>query len=855
MNVAGSGIAQVGGRAVYTAFGPRCATDAPGGDVATPPPRPRLAARVPPPPAPTSRRSAATALALAALLAAPAAALAQVEVEPPTPAPSADVDAVPSADPAAGRPVVAVRVVGNATISDTQVLNAVNTKIGRPFDPAVVVDDYQRIYALRRFSRVEARYEVTPEGVSVVFDVDERPAVERLRIRGNDVIDDQTLRRVIERDAGQGFDPVLLALAQTSVERLYRDRNYALAQVAVVRDEATGTVTFDIVEGPKVRVRNVDFVGAEAFNERALKKQIVTKVFVPLSLLGYNGRYDERQIEEDVASLQRFYRDEGYFDARVGRRVVWSPDLTEVQVEFLVDEGPRYVIDAIRFEGNERLSDEQLALAAGIEPGAFYDAESVQRARQRIIAAYSPLGLIYDPGGLGGRNPDYLSIDDSQVFRLQPGRLELVFNIGEGKAFRVGNIEIRGNDKTQDKVILRQFDMAPGDLYDSADVQRATRRLLGTRYFQGVNVTPIGDDPESRDLLVEVAEQSTATLTFSGAVSSNGGLIGSLRYEQSNFDIADPPTGLGDFFGGDALVGGGQTLRILLEPGTIRTNASVSFFEPYFFDQNLGFGADAFYREFRRREYDDRRAGGRLRLAPRIGRDFRTGIILRGEDVRISDIDEPLSDRAPDILEFEGNTTLTSVGGEIGYERIDNPILPSLGVRLSAGWESYGVFGGPSFQKLTANASGVVPLYRDATDRPTVLEGRIDGGYIYNDAPFFERFYAGGLGSLRGFAFRGVSPRQGPDDDAVGGDFALTGSLGVGFPLSGESLRGVVFTDFGTVESDLEINTLRAAAGLGVRIALEPLGNVPIAIDFAFPYSEADEDREQIISFSLGLLQ
>ena len=809
---------------------------------------------------PTSRPiPSLAAVALAAALAAPS--LAQDAPVPDSPADvpqiaPATIPATKLALPDAGRPVVDVRVVGNKTVSDTQILNAVRTKAGQPFDPRTVVEDYQRIYALRRFSRVEARYEDAPGGgVVVVFDVEEQPPLNRIRIRGNRAVATENLRRLIERETGRNFDPIMLAFAQSSIERLYRDRNFALAQVTLVRDEKTGVVTFDIVEGPKVFVRNIDFVGAKSFTEGELKKQIGTKTYWPFAFFGHDGQYDPRQLDEDVAALQRFYRDNGYFDARVGRKVVWSPDLTEVEVDFLVDEGVRYVVDKITFKGNERLTDEQLAKAIKLAPGDFYDKSRVRRAQDEMVAAYSPFGLIYNNAPLTPPNPDYLDIREAQVFELEPGKVEVVFTISEGKPFKVGNIEVRGNDKTQDKVIRREFDVAPGQPYDSADVQRAVRRLQATRFFSRVNVTPVGDDPDARDILVEVEEQSTAVLTFGGAVSSNGGLIGTLKYEQTNFDIGRPPTSVGDFFSGDALVGGGQTFRLLLEPGTINSNATVTFFEPYFLDQNLGLGTDLYYRTYRRRRYNDRRAGGRIRLNPRVGRNVTTSLILRGEDVRIFDVDEPFSDRAADILEYQGHTTLTSVGGEIGYRRLDNPILPSLGFSTNAGWESYGVLGGPSFQKLTASFDGFVPLYRDLTARPTVLELRVDAGYIYNDAPFFERFYAGGFGSLRGFAYRGVSPRQGPADDAVGGDFSLTGSLALGFPLVGNSIRGVVFNDFGTIESDLELGVIRDSVGFGFRFSFEPLGNVPIALDLAWPLNAAGEDDRQVFSFSLGVFQ
>ncbi len=780
-------------------------------------------------------------------------------------------DAQAAAD-AAGLPIVDISIVGNRRTSDAAVLNAIRSEVGQPLDLATVSDDYQRVYALRRFRRVDARYEAVPlgnnrRGVRLVFEVEETLPVRAIRFRGNRAINDADLREIVEQQAGfvagESGDPLLLSFAVSAMERAYKQRNHALVRINAQRDEETGAVVFDIVEGPVVRVRNIDFLGADSFSERQLKGQIGTRVWWPLNFFGYNGRFDEAQLEQDVASVRRFYQQEqGYFDARVGRRVVWSADLSEVQIEFLIDEGPRYEIGTLAIEGNEKLSEAEIRRIlreAKVAPGQPYDRERLQAANRELVKAYSPFGLIYPENTPPGvqPDPDYLTIDVQPGFRLEPGVVDLTLVVDEGRAFTVGNIEVRGNDKTQDKVILRQFDLAPGQPYDSDAVSRATRRLQSSGYFNSVRVTPVRtdlNDDDERNLLIEVDERSTAILTFGGSVSSNGGVFGQIKYEQTNFDAFDFPGEFDDLFG-EAFTGGGQTLRISLEPGTTRTNASVSFFEPYFFDQPLGFGADAYYRTFRREQYRDTRGGGGVRFVPKFGRNLSIGIGLNGEDVRIYDLDEPDTDRAPEILAGRGHTTLTSVSANVGYTRVDSFINTSSGFKVDAAWETFGVLGGPSFQKITAGANAFVPLYRDMRDRPTVFELRADAGAIYNNAPFFERFYGGGFGSVRGFRFRGISPRSGPDDDAIGGDFSLTGSAAIGFPLYDETLRGVIFSDFGSVDDDPKLTTMRVSAGFGFRLTFQALGPVPIAFDFAWPLNSRDEDDEQVFSFSLGILQ
>ena len=209
--------------------------------------------------------------------------------------------------------------------------------------------------------------------------------------------------------------------------------------------------------------------------------------------------------------------------------------------------------------------------------------------------------------------------------------------------------------------------------------------------------------------------------------------------------------------------------------------------------------------------------------------------------------------RAYEIIDAEGTSVLTSVGIRLTRDSTNRGLLPSKGMTTSAGWESFGALGGDySFQKFTASHDQYFTLHEDLLDRKVILSLHADTGWIAGSAPFFERFYGGGIGSVRGFSFRGISPRSGPDDDRIGGDFIATGSAEVSFPLAGEQLRGVVFADVGTVEPNVELGTIRSSVGAGIRLTLPFLGQAPIALDFAFPLSKSSQDDTQIFSFSMG---
>ena len=231
-------------------------------------------------------------------------------------------------------------------------------------------------------------------------------------------------------------------------------------------------------------------------------------------------------------------------------------------------------------------------------------------------------------------------------------------------------------------------------------------------------------------------------------------------------------------------------------------------------------------------------------------------LTLRGEDVRIDNIDDPAL-RSPEFIGAEGHNTLTSAALEVRRDTRNPGLFWYTGSYATARAEFYGALGGDySFQKFETNWDSYYTLHEDLTERRTVLGLHANAGYIEGDSVFFERFYGGGIGSVRGFRFRGISPRGGLAEDPVGGEFAMSGTVDVNFPLVGELIRGVTFVDVGTVERGLEIGTIRSSVGAGVRIILPLAGNrVPLAIDFGFPVSQDRQDDTQIISFSFGLSQ
>jgi outer membrane protein assembly complex protein YaeT len=762
-----------------------------------------------------------------------------------------------------GRNVEAVRILGRTRPLSSELLGQIRQQIrtaeGERLDPDTVREDYQRVYGLGKFSNVEARVELTAGGVVVIYEISEQDLVRSIAFKGNRNLTEADLRDVIgDLMIGQSIDGFRLAAARDGIERLYRSKNYPYAHVTVDNEalRREGAVVLNIVEGPRVTVRKVAFSGNKSFTDGKLADQVKTDTWFPVIRA---GTFDPDQVDQDVAAVRQFYEDNGFFDARVGRTLSFSEDQTELKVTFVVEEGQRYVVDRVLFKGNNNLPDADLRKDLRILPGRPYERDLVRRDVRQIVRAYSPLGYVfYQPPGTPP-NPDYLQVRPREVFHREAGKVDVIYEISEGRAFKVGRILVTGNQRTNDKVVLRELRVAPGMTYNSGELQDALDRVRATKLFTDVRLTPLGDQPDEREVLIEVVEQSTSRILVGGAVTSNSGIMGNLTYEQDNFDLTALPSRLSDITEGRAFIGAGQKLRLNLEPGTQVSRASVDFVEPWVFDQPYSVGISAYVSDRLRDQYSEGKAGGRVWVGKTFIPHWSVKLNFRGEDVQIHDVDNEI-DRSPQIVGLEGHNTVTSAGFEVRRNTTDSPILPSQGSILALSYDYAGAMGGDfRFHRLGLSADLFHMVYEDLLDRKTTLRYHANVGYISGEAPFFERFYGGGLGSIRGFRYRGVGPRSGAAEDPVGGDFLLVGGVELNFPLWENSLRGVVFVDAGTVEPRVQVSTMRLSVGLGIRWTpgfLGPmLGQVPIALDFGVPVIKNDQDDIQIFSFSLGLVR
>lgn len=750
------------------------------------------------------------------------------------------------------RPVVEVRVLGLTEVPRSLVDNAIRVKPGDPYDAQTVNRDIVRLTKLGRFLPVEAFVEEAPGGgVILTYKLTEQPLLRSVEIVGSKEFTPRELLDKIVLRAGDPVDPFLIERARQLIIKAYQEKGYFIADVSV--DEAKLAQDRELVltvrEGPKVRVRAIRFEGNEIFSDRELLGEVKQEVYLPVLR---KGNLNRELLTLDAARVRNYLRQRGYLDAQVDRRIDISPDQKSATVTFVVFEGPRYTVDRVRFSNTQGgallLPDEQLLLAMSLRPGAVFSAEKQQKSEQAIQNLYGKLGYLDT------------AVRVTRLFDPDDPKVTLDIAITQGRPYTVGKVIVRGNNLTKTKVLLREArGLTPGRRFDRTGLDLTRRRLNESPLFRDATVTILGDDADDvRDVLIEVKERNTGSISFGANLNSDFGIGAAVDINQRNFDISDTPDSWGDLISGRAFRGAGQVFDLTLSPGASNSTYSVSWRDPAFLESDYSLSLSVFLTARDRRDFDEGRKGFQVGLGRRFGDVWSVSGTARYVQVEVDNIDV---DSAVDVFAVQGKSDLNAVGFKVVRNTADSLFAPSRGSRTEAGLEQVGLLGGDfEFTRVNLGTRKFWTVDEDFLGRKSVLMARANVGYILqdNEAPIFERFFAGGR-SFRGFRFRGAGPRGIRNDtltlgkDAVGGRFSLLTTLQYEFPLVEDYLRGVIFTDQGTIDNDIAVDRWRVTAGVGVRMKIPFLAQAPFAVDLAIPLQDQDGDETELISFTLDL--
>lgn len=738
--------------------------------------------------------------------------------------------------------IESLEVAGNVTLTRAEILSVVRVRPGQAYSAETVQQDNIRIGKLEAVARAYENVRIENERVFLTYVVEEKNLVRSISFKGNKKLKDSVLRKELGFKLGDYLDVFKARAGVDAMKEKYKKKGFPWATITL--DEGAvifGQVSYLIDEGARPKIKKVTFTGNESLPGRQLQRTIKTKKKKALFFTVY---YDPEQLETDTEKLLEVYQRKSFLDAHISSHVDFNEDKSKAYVTFTIEEGPAYFVESITFKGNKFFTDEQLQEPLKLHPDYFYSEAWADFDAKKIKSAYGEMGFI----------EANVSVDP-QILPNVP-RVNVVFDIFEGERYRVGEVIISGNKTFQDRTIRRIMDeeeFTPGQWYNAdaarGDGKGELEKIIQQRVVaQSVIIQPTGNDPNTRDAVVSLTEGQTGSIMLGAGIGSDDGLIGNITLNQRNFDITDTPSSFSDIFTGKAFRGAGQQFRLSASPGTDVSTYAASFTEPFLYDEPISLNVGVTLFERARETYDEKRLTGRVGLEKRYPDKWRRGISFRAENVDVSDLDW---DAPEDVQDVEGSNALFGTKFYIGRNTTDTRFIPSRGYSFDIGYEQ--VLGDYTFGIFEGTYRWYHTLYEDLEELKTVLETKVHAGTTVGDAPTFERFYVGGIGNwaLRGFEYRGVSPRGGPSDEPIGSDWAAVGNVEVSVPLGSETFSWLFFHDIGFIDD----GGPRMSIGTGVQILIPQFfGPVPMRFELAAPYMKEEEDDTQAFSFSMGAL-
>lgn len=732
-----------------------------------------------------------------------------------------------------GKNVESVRIryiSGSATVPDSRLLDVIQTRAGSRYSSATVNDDLERLIS-RGLVDANARVAVEPvrSGLCVIFEVQPAGVMGGVGFTGNKRFKEKEIREELKLASGKVINDRELAAARAAILNMYYEAGYPDTQVTWRRADTArhgyNDIIFDIREGREVSMNSIRFVGNRQFDAEQLRRMMKTQERGIFTWITNSGRIKREQVEEDLQEIIRHYRNYGYLRARI-TKVEYSDrgnatGRQKLYARIHIDEGPRYRVRHVSFADIKVYTPKQLEPGLSMLDGDIYSLQKVKDDTTMIREYY----------GAKGYADAEVRPDINEVGTEKDGTrlVDICYRVSEGSPYAVGRINVRGNTKTKQHVILRELPLKPGNPLNSVDLEVARKRLTNLGYFDGVDISQTSSaTPGYRDVNINVHEKMTGNFTVGVAFSSIESVYLYANVTQSNFDV------LG-LLGRGSLVGGGQRLSISGRAGTETQSASIFLLEPWFLDRKLALGNELFFSNssYMSDYYTQKNYGYEVSLRKALN-DFNSVKLA----YRLERFDLEPQGYAPLFFrENMGDFTRSNIRLSYIYDSRDAQITPRKGSNL----EVAAAYSGPgsTVQTYSFSVSGST-YYNSVWDTIFSINFGIDTvETVKKDdvVPIFERCYLGGPNNLRGFRYRdvGLINEQLSGDETMGGNSSAYVQLEMTVPVF-ESVRFALFMDAGFVNGDsfdFSTSELSADYGFGLRINL-PMG--PLAVDYAIPF-------------------
>ena len=721
--------------------------------------------------------------------------------------------------------IASIAPEGNQRIDSGAILRKIKTKPGDAYSPATLRNDLKEIFRMGYFDNVQIELYDTPAGKKVVFKVVEKPLINSVTFEGVGELKEEDVKAAANIREQFILNPVRISEAEEAIRQLYKTKGFYNSKVTSAISYPTdkgANVVFRIDEGKKIYIKEITVEGNVTFSDGKILDEIETGEKWFMSWLTDAGLLDMNRIQQDAQRIVAFYNNQGFLEAKVGEPQI-RQEKEWLYVKFVVEEGPRYRVGTVDITGDLLDSKEKMLSLVEIRKQEFVSRQQIRDDILKLTDYYSEAGYAF----ASIRPATEKSADD---------RMNITFRITKGNLVYIDRITIKGNTRTRDNVIRRELRIAEGGVFNSKALRESTQALQRLMYFEEVNITPEPSlDPDRMNVVVDVKEKSTGTFSIGAGYSSADALIVMGQISENNF------------------FGRGDTLAFSANVSGKSSRYNLGYTNPHLNDSALSWGFDLFDTQ---REYDDytkESVGGGIRIGYPIFERWHLFGNYSYTDTDLTDV----SENASFIIRNSVDIHVTSaVKFSLVRDTRNRRYGASEGSRNTVSVKyGGGPFGGDAeFTKLEGSSAWYFPL-----PLRTSFNFSLNAGQVFENEtgklPVYERFYLGGLNSVRGFKYAKISPIDPLTGDRIGGDKMWYSNTELVFPLlETQGLMGALFFDTGQVLNDDEdwfdaTDSIKKSTGVEVRW-LSPMG--PLRLVWGYNLDPKNGEDSSVWDFTVG---
>lgn len=728
--------------------------------------------------------------------------------------------------------IASVKISGNTRIDTGAILRHIENRSGDQYDPSRIRQDLKDIFKMGYFDDVSVDIHGSEAGKEITFLVKEKEIISAVTITGNIEIKEEDIREVLTVNNNTIYNPNQVNKSESYIRQLYKSKGFYDTKVETkitYPKQDYVAVEYAIKEGTKVYIKDIIFLGNTTFKDKELLEGMVSTEKNWLSWFNDSGVLKRDFVQEDANRIGAFYQNHGFVDVKIGEPIIEKKG-EWLYVTFEIKEGDRYKVGVITVDGDLIVPEEELLAMVTLGNERYYTRDVLRKDTLAITDLYASKGYAF-----ADISPDTKKDEVNK-------RVDVNYHINKGTLVYVNRITVKGNDRTRDKIIRREMTLDESDIYDATAIKKSTARLKRLNFFEDVSISPEPtDEDDTMNVIVEVKEKSTGTFSIGAGYSSVDSLMFMAEVSQNNF------------------LGRGQHVALQANVGGTNTRYSFKFTEPHLNDSKLLFGFDIYSWKHDYDDYTKSSTGGSLRFGYPIWWNWRSFWSVGRDNSQLSDLNAITSEviRTSQAIELTHFFTLG-----FAKDTRNRNFNPSTGYRHMMSVKKAGGFmgGDAEYTKFEASTSWYFPVWKDL-----VFHYKLAGGVVQEDKedalPVFERFYLGGLSTVRGFENGDISLIDNPSGDRYGGTKMTYQNVEFLFPLFKDAgLSGVVFFDAGNVwggldqaddtgYDDFKWDEVSMGAGFGFRW-LSPMG--PLRLEWGKNLDPENDEANSVWDFSMG---